>query len=157
MLINTLGYVRKQDRVDESDTNVLAMFTKTLAIIDCISTLITIRPEYYDRFDGIILRIIYLLPSLCKMNVIPSHVLIEALATMKHAQNLTILFIDSDLFPTFIDKNVIVSNELDPAARLPELDSAFLGRLEIMCSENQLADEWIPVFIKLLEVTRDTI
>ncbi|CAF3732668.1 unnamed protein product [Adineta steineri] len=133
------------------------MFTKTLAIIDCISTLITIRPEYYDRFDGIILRIIYLLPSLCKMNVIPSHVLIEALATMKHAQNLTILFIDSDLFPTFIDKNVIVSNELDPAARLPELDSAFLGRLEIMCSENQLADEWIPVFIKLLEVTRDTI
>ncbi len=41
--------------------------------------------------------------------------------------------------------------------RLPELDSAFWGRLEIMCSENQFADEWIPVFIALLEVTRDTI
>jgi len=41
--------------------------------------------------------------------------------------------------------------------RLPELDSAFWGRLEIMCSENQSADEWIPVFISLLEVTRDTI
>jgi hypothetical protein len=26
-----------------------------------------------------------------------------------------------------------------------------------MCSENQSADEWIPVFISLLEVTRDTI
>ena len=38
--------------------------------------------------------------------------------------------------------------------RLPELDSAFLGRLELMCSENQLADEWIPVFIALLEATR---
>ena len=41
--------------------------------------------------------------------------------------------------------------------RLPELDSAFLGRLESMCSENQYADEWIPVFISLIEVTRDTI
>jgi hypothetical protein len=48
--------------VDDTDANVLGMFTKTLAIIDCISTLITIRPEYYDRFNGIILRIIYLLP-----------------------------------------------------------------------------------------------
>jgi hypothetical protein len=26
-----------------------------------------------------------------------------------------------------------------------------------MCSENQYADEWIPVFISLLEVTRETI
>jgi hypothetical protein len=26
-----------------------------------------------------------------------------------------------------------------------------------MCSENQYADEWIPVFISLLEVTRDTV
>jgi len=76
-----LAYVRKQDRgkreedlflflkyrnfkiVDETDANALAMFTKTLAIIDCISTLITIRPEYYDRFNGIILRVIYLLPG----------------------------------------------------------------------------------------------
>jgi hypothetical protein len=49
--------------VDETDADVLAMFTKTLAIIDCISTLISLRPEYYDRFNGIILRIIYLLPG----------------------------------------------------------------------------------------------
>jgi len=27
----------------------------------------------------------------------------------------------------------------------------------MMCSENQSADEWIPVFISLLEVTRETI
>jgi hypothetical protein len=74
--------------VDGSDPNVLAMFTKTLAIIDCISTLITIRPEYYDRFNGIILRMIYILPGLCKMNVIPSHVLIEAFKTMKYAQSI---------------------------------------------------------------------
>ena len=127
------------------------MFTKALAIIDCISTLISHRPEYYDRFNGIILRIIYLLPgygiafsvhklwifcfSLCKMNVIPSHVLIEALKMMKHAQSmnhfslirfinlisflldLTNLFLDSDLFPSFVDKNLIVSQELDPTAR----------------------------------------
>ncbi|CAF4734426.1 unnamed protein product, partial [Rotaria magnacalcarata] len=41
--------------------------------------------------------------------------------------------------------------------RLPELDSAFFGRLEQMCSENQYADEWIPVFIALLEAIRDTV
>ncbi|CAF0771141.1 unnamed protein product [Rotaria sordida] len=157
ILDQALAYVRKQDRVDDTDANVLALFTKTLAIIDCISTLITIRPEHYERFNGILLRIIYLLPGLCKMNVIPSHVLIEAFQAMKHAQNLTILFLDSSLFPSFVDKNTIVSNELDPTARLPELDSAFWGRLEIMCSENQYADEWIPVFIALLEVTRDIV
>lgn len=41
--------------------------------------------------------------------------------------------------------------------RLPELDSGFFGRLETLCSENQYADEWIPVFISLLEVVRETI
>ena len=41
--------------------------------------------------------------------------------------------------------------------RLPELDSGFFGRLETLCSENQYADEWIPVFISLLEVLRETI
>ncbi|CAF1551321.1 unnamed protein product, partial [Adineta ricciae] len=133
------------------------MFTKTLAIIDCISTLILIRPEYYDRFNDILLRIVYLLPGLCKMNVIPSHVLIEAFKTMKHVQSLTILFLDSDLFPSFVDKTAIVPSELDPSARLPELDSAYWGRLEILCSENQYADEWIPVFLALLDVTRETI
>ncbi|CAF3615712.1 unnamed protein product [Rotaria socialis] len=133
------------------------MFTKTLAIIDCISTLIKIRPEYYDRFNGILLRTIYILPGLCKMNIIPSHVLIEAFQTMKHTQSLTILFLESALFPSFADKNAIVPNELDPTARLPDVDSAFFGRLEQMCSENQYADEWIPVFIALLEATRDTV
>lgn len=49
--------------VDETDPNAMTMFTKTLAIIDCISTLITIRPDNYDRFNGIILRIIHLLPG----------------------------------------------------------------------------------------------
>ncbi|CAF3993326.1 unnamed protein product, partial [Rotaria magnacalcarata] len=86
ILDQALAYVRNQDRVDETDPNVLTMFTKTLAIIDCISTLIKIRPEYYDRFNGILLRTIYILPGLCKMNIIPSHVLIEAFQTMKHAQ-----------------------------------------------------------------------
>ncbi|CAF1971934.1 unnamed protein product [Rotaria magnacalcarata] len=157
ILDQALAYVRNQDRVDETDPNVLTMFTKTLAIIDCISTLIKIRPEYYDRFNGILLRTIYILPGLCKMNIIPSHVLIEAFQTMKHAQSLTILFIESALFPLFVDKNAIVPNELDPTARLPELDSAFFGRLEQMCSENQYADEWIPVFIALLEAIRDTV
>jgi hypothetical protein len=69
------------------------------------------------------------------MNIIPSRVLIEALKMMEHAQSiyrsissfifnrniffvdLTILFIDSDLFPLFIDKNTIISHELDPTAR----------------------------------------
>ncbi len=68
------------------------------------------------------------------MNVIPSHVLIEAFQMMKHAQSiyqltlgfflykiccldLTILFLDSDLLPSFVDKNAIASNELDPTAR----------------------------------------
>ena len=41
--------------------------------------------------------------------------------------------------------------------RLPELDSAFWGRLEMLCGENQYADEWIPVFLALLEMTRETI
>ena len=82
VLDHALAYVRKQDRgehfnedfhsfdyekyfsiVDDTNPNVLTMFTKTLAIIDCISTLILIRPEYYDRFNDILLRIVYLLPG----------------------------------------------------------------------------------------------
>lgn len=55
--------------------------------------------------------------SLCKMNVIPSHVLTGALQLMKHAQGLTKLFLESNLFPTFVDKNVILPYELDPTAR----------------------------------------
>lgn len=88
---------------------------------------------------------------------------------------LTSLFLKSTLFPSFVDKNVVLSHELDPTARynsflirtiiddilflnrLPELDSGFFGRLELMCSENQYADEWIPVFISLLEMLRDTV
>ena len=67
------------------------------------------------------------------MNVIPSHVLIEAFKTMKHVQSksktvcllciilfrlgLTILFLDSNLFPSFVDKTAIVPSGLDPSAR----------------------------------------
>lgn len=63
VLDQTSSYVQKQDRIDDTDPMLLAMFTKTLAIIDCISTLISIRPEYFDRFQNVILRIIYLLPG----------------------------------------------------------------------------------------------
>ena len=79
VLDQALSYVQKQDRgrlpfessrcscttcvVDESNPAVLAMFTKTLAIIDCISTLITIRPDYAGRFDGLLLRMMHLLPG----------------------------------------------------------------------------------------------
>ena len=78
-LDQTLSYVQKQDRskwessrieahcssrlVDESDPMALAMFTKTLAIIDCLSTLICIQPDCFDRFESLALRIIYLLPG----------------------------------------------------------------------------------------------
>lgn len=41
--------------------------------------------------------------------------------------------------------------------RLPELDGALWARLELMCSENQYVDEWLPVFLTLIEVTRETI
>jgi len=157
VLDQTLSYVEKQDRIDESDPQLLTMFRKTLAIIDCISTLISLRPEYFDQFENLVARIIYLLPGLWKMNVIPSHVLTGALTMMKNANNLTTLFISSTLFPSFFDKNSVVPDELDPTIRLPELDGALLGRLELMSSENQSVDEWLPVFLTLLDVTQATI
>lgn len=71
---------------------------------------------------------------LWKMNVIPSHVLLGALTMMKHANSkidrsignfsfnkirldLTTLFISSALFPSFLDKNSVVPDELDPTIR----------------------------------------
>lgn len=52
---------------------------------------------------------------------------------------------------------IIITDHILLTNRLPELDSGFFGRLETLCSENQYADEWIPVFISLLEVLRETI
>ena len=78
-------------------------------------------------------------------------------ANLRFLSDLTTIFIGSDLFPVFVDKNEPIPIVLDSNVRLPELESPFLARLELLCTENEHVDEWLPVFLSLLDVIRETV